>query len=241
MKELVHPAGFSSVYDAVREAASVETAIHCIRDHYGVDHATYHLARTISGGADSPCVRSTYPAKWLTRYLIKGYVLIDPVVLKALERQLPFDWRELEPTTAALGLMQDAMAHGLGKCGYTIPITDKKQRKALFSVNASTGEDEWTTFVETHAAGLAELAHCLHRKVLVELYGEEDPVPGLTMREIECLTWTAQGKDDKSISILLGLSVHTTRGYLKSARYKLDCATLSQAVAKAIKLRVISP
>lgn len=241
MKRFGQATDFSEIYELARDAPDVEAAVHRIRDHYGVEHVTYHLARTISGGADAPCVKSTYPAEWLTRYLIKGYVLIDPVVRAALERQLPFDWRELEPAPAAVGLMQDAVAHGLGSSGYTIPVTDKKQRKALFSVNSSMDEEAWTEFIVRNGAGLSELAHCLHRKVLIELYGEEDPIPGLTLREIECLTWTAQGKDDRAISILLGLSVHTTRGYLKSARYKLDCATLSQAVAKAIKLRVISP
>ena len=60
-------------------------------------------------------------------------------------------------------------------------------------------------------------------------------------RVAETLYWTAQGKDYKEIAIIVGISDHTVRTYMRSARYKLDCANLSQAVAKAIKLRLINP
>jgi DNA-binding CsgD family transcriptional regulator len=51
--------------------------------------------------------------------------------------------------------------------------------------------------------------------------------------------WTAKGKAHTDIAVILGLSEHTIRGYLKDARMKLDCVTLAQAVSKASALGLI--
>jgi DNA-binding CsgD family transcriptional regulator len=84
-----------------------------------------------------------------------------------------------------------------------------------------------------------DLAHVLHKKAIIELFGDEDPVPILSPRELETLHWSAQGKDYKEISAIIGISEHTVRTYMRSARYKLNCANMSQAVAKALKLNLI--
>jgi DNA-binding CsgD family transcriptional regulator len=222
-------------------AADTQSAVSGIRDIYGFDNVTYHLAQTISGNVDAPFVKSTYPDAWVSRYLLRGYVRIDPVVREGFQRRLPFDWREIMLTEQAGDFMEDAKAHGLGGNGYSIPVLDRAARHALLSFNSSLSDDEWSEFIAANAADLAELAHRVHKKAIDELYGPTDPVPALGPRELECLTWAAHGKDSKTIAMLLGISDHTARNYLKSARFKLDCANIAQAVTKAIKLRLIVP
>jgi DNA-binding CsgD family transcriptional regulator len=39
--------------------------------------------------------------------------------------------------------------------------------------------------------------------------------------------------------VILNISSHTARDYLKSARFKLDCVTSAQAVSKAVKLGLL--
>ena len=78
-----------------------------------------------------------------------------------------------------------------------------------------------------------------NRKALLHLHSE-DRRPPLSPREIECLSWTAQGKDASTISEILEISEHTVRDYLKSAKYKLSCGTIAQAVFEATKLRLIN-
>jgi DNA-binding CsgD family transcriptional regulator len=232
------PSPYVATYEAVVRAGSVEKAVVLIRDNYGLDHATYHHARII-GDIDAPYVKSTYPAQWLARYLLRGYLHVDPVVREGFSRQLPFDWRELTMTRDAHDLMLDALAHGLGGFGYSIPLVDKQVRRALFSINSGMPADEWDTFIKRHARGLAELAARIHRMAISELYGGRDPVPQLGPRELECLTWAARGKDYKAIAQILSISENTVRDYLKTARLRLDGATIAQAVAKAIKLQLI--
>jgi DNA-binding CsgD family transcriptional regulator len=124
--------------------------------------------------------------------------------------------------------------------GYSLPIIDKVGRRALFSVNSSMDGSRWSEFTTTHAEDLAELGYRLHRLAVYELYGEHDPIPRLGARENECLIWAAHGKEYGAIAKILNLSEHTVRSYLKSARLKLDCSNIPQAIGKAVKLRIIN-
>jgi DNA-binding CsgD family transcriptional regulator len=64
------------------------------------------------------------------------------------------------------------------------------------------------------------------------LRGRPKPSKHLTRREIECLYWVAQGKAATEVGIMLGITTHTARWYLKSIRSKLDCHNMAQAVIK---------
>lgn len=234
---------FESVFRSIKDATDVELAVTRLRDGFGLGHVTYHLAQTVAGelNVDSPYVRTTYPASWISRYLMKGYVKVDPVIKEGLLRTLPFNWSEIEPTPAAIEMLIDFQSHGLGSGGYSIPILDKVGRRALLSLNARPDEENWDARVARFRQDWAELAHVLHKKAILEQYGDVDPAPVLSPRELETLHWTARGKDYKEIAIIVDVSEHTIRTYMRSARFKLDCSNLTQAVAKAVKLRLINP
>jgi DNA-binding CsgD family transcriptional regulator len=223
--------------EGVRAAPNVTAAVEIVRRQYEM-HVTYHLAQVASGSVDAPFVRTTYPAPWIARYLMSGYVKVDPIAREGFMRMLPFDWSEVEITAESLPMMQDALAHGLGPSGYSVPIIDRYGRRALFSLNGFTVGEPWTQFVDANRETIAEAGHAIHRIAIREIYGDEEP-PHLTAREREVLVWTARGKDYKAVAQIIGISHHTAKAYLKSARYKLDCTTIAQAVAKAISLRLI--
>ena len=225
----------------IARSPTVDSAIFAIQARYGLSFVTYHLARTVAGTMDMPFVRSTYPADWVSRYVLKGYIHVDPIIREGFSRQVPFHWSELEVPPAAHSFLADAKERGIGIQGFSIPVFDKARRRGLFSVNASYGWPNWDGLVERHRQEWTELAQIIHRIAMVELYGEHDPAPTLSGRERECLHWTALGKDQRDIAVILGLSEHTVRDYTKSARLKLGCATRSAAVTRAIYLGVINP
>lgn len=233
---------YERAFGAIKSAADVGAAIAALRDCYeDVAHVTYHHAQTITRGTavDAPFVRTTYPDSWVARYLLKGYVSIDPIVREGLLRQLPFDWTEVDVGPECFELFADFQKSGLSPNGYSIPVIDKVSRRALVSFNAHPHVTDWTGYVQRHQQDWAELAHTLHRKAVVELYGDKDPLPQISPRELETLYWIGQGKESKDIAIILAISEHTVRTYMRSVRFKLDCANLSQAVAKAMSLRLI--
>lgn len=234
------PPRFERIALEVQDAKSVQDALQIFQLAYGVDFATYHLAFTIVDIIDTPYVRTTYNATWVSRYLLRDYVKIDPVLREGLVRQLPFDWREVDIPQAAHEFLLDAQDHGVGANGYSIPIVDKS-RRALLSLNSRRAGDEWSATVAQYREEWLELAFLIHHKAIFELYGEHDPIPQLSAREIECLHWRALGKDSGDIAVLLKLSEHTTRAYLKSARNKLGGGSITYAIARAIQLRLIHP
>ena len=62
----------------------------------------------------------------------------------------------------------------------------------------------------------------------------------LNARELECLEWAAAGKTSSEIAVIVSLSEHTVNHYLISCCRKLDCTNRIQAVAKAIRSRLIA-
>ncbi|MFZ1181541.1 MAG: LuxR C-terminal-related transcriptional regulator [Herbaspirillum sp.] len=70
---------------------------------------------------------------------------------------------------------------------------------------------------------------------------KENPAPNLTAREVECLSWAAEGKTSREISQLLGISERTVVFHLQNASGKLGVFTRQQAIAHSIMLGIVSP
>ncbi|CAK7260968.1 MULTISPECIES: LuxR family transcriptional regulator [unclassified Shinella] len=240
MKELDRPERLEKLTAEIQGAPTVSDALWIFQRAYDLDFLTYHLALTIADVVDTPYVRTTYNDTWVSRYLLRGYVKIDPILRDGLTRFIPFDWREVEVSAAAEEFLADAQQHGIGANGFSIPIVDKK-RRALLSLNSRQNPDEWDKVVARYRSEWLDVAYLIHRRAVFELHGEHDPIPHLSNREIECLHWSALGLHSKDIATILGLSEHTTQSYLASARHKLGAATITSATSLAIQLRLINP
>ena len=229
----------TEAYSMIDAAPTMEEAVVRLRGLLNVDHVVYHSSKLGSSPSADPYIRLTYPASWIKRYLQMGYVNVDPVLREGFLRALPFEWSELTIGTAAEGaLLMDALAHGVGPFGLSIPVRSKRGHRGLFSISFSRSKDEWDEFRRKNFETLIEVANRLHRRAIAEEFGEDQP--HLTTRERECLNWVALGKDAGDIAIILNISPHTARDYLKSARHKLDCVTSAQAVSKAVKLGLLT-
>jgi len=62
----------------------------------------------------------------------------------------------------------------------------------------------------------------------------------LSSREIECLRWAAAGKSSDEIAIILGISAYTVASYFKSATRKLDAVNRMQAIALAMRMKLLT-
>ncbi|MER2520256.1 MAG: helix-turn-helix transcriptional regulator [Bdellovibrionales bacterium] len=65
--------------------------------------------------------------------------------------------------------------------------------------------------------------------------------PKFTPRELEIMSWTAQGKNRAEISIILSISEATVKTHLGRACRKLNAVNKTQAIALAISHGVIMP
>ena len=68
---------------------------------------------------------------------------------------------------------------------------------------------------------------------------DEPKVGPLSRREIDVLTYIAQGKTHEEIGIIGGISAETVRTHMKSILRKLDCANAPAAVSRAYELGIL--
>lgn len=93
------------------------------------------------------------------------------------------------------------------------------------------------------AAGDAYIQAEVTRPLLARFAGElrrnRGPVPSLSPREIEVVAHLADGLAAKQIATRLGISEATVKGYLRQVYEKLGAADRAQAVAIALRHRLI--
>ena len=89
--------------------------------------------------------------------------------------------------------------------------------------------------IDIHRKSIAVMREALKLEL-----GNLATVEMLSEREIECLQLVGDGLKSEAIGERLGLSVHTVNAYLGSATTKLDAVNRIQAIAKAIRLGLIS-
>lgn len=90
--------------------------------------------------------------------------------------------------------------------------------------------------------GQSALDPALLRKVMAYVSGATLPgsVESLSAREIEVLRLAARGFTNKAIGVQLGISDRTVQGHLTNIFGKLDVASRTEAVTKAIQLGLVS-
>lgn len=232
-------ATLQTAFDIIDTVSDLEVVIVDLRDLLGLEHLVYHSSKLGSSPSVDPFIRLTYPAAWIKRYLQKGYVDVDPVLREGFQRTLPFQWEQLTISSSReFEFLGDALAHGIGPHGFSIPVRSKQGHRGLVSLSSSGGREDWDKLLSENFSILVEVANRLHRRVVKDIFQEDKP--HLTDREVECLRWTSRGKNTGDIAVILQISPHTARDYLKSARYKLDCVTAAQAASKAISLGIIA-
>lgn len=182
---------------------------------------------------------SRWPAEFFMLYIENDYARIDPLWRRSVQSRLPFAWDtdayRANPDPRVVGMMRHAARVGMRR-GFLVPI------------HGPSGEEGC---VSTAAADLDLTAQAKASIHLISLYGFErmrslrGPLPEkrtmLTAREREVLTWAAQGKSASQISETLSISKRTVDEHTQTAARKLGAANRTQAVAIALRDRIIDP
>lgn len=208
-----------------------------LRNAFCVDHMVYHWVS--SNGEQYGC--GTYAPAWVERYLEQGYLRIDPVVLGCFQRFHPVDWKRLDwSSRAARAFQKEAIEHGVGNQGFSIPIRGPNGQFALFTVSHSCDDDEWARFCEMHRRELILVAHFFNQKALEFQPGRiPDQSQALSPREVDAMTLLAVGYSRAQAAETLSISEHTLRVYIESARFKLGALNTTHAVARALSRGLI--
>lgn len=215
----------------------LQIVIEELRDGYSIDHMLYHWVN--SNGDQYGC--GTYPLDWVNRYVEKGYLRVDPVIIGCFQRFHPVDWKRLDWSgKAARAFMQDAINHGIGNQGYSIPIRGPNGQFAHFTLSHNCSDEAWQEFTTKNRRDLILIAHSFNQKALDFQPGRTpEPSQSLSPREIEAMTLLAIGYSRAQAADTLSISEHTLRVYVESARHKLGALNTTHAVARALNRGLI--
>lgn len=187
----------------------------------------------------SVSVITTWPAELLTLYDAEDYLHASVVVRHLRKSTVPMQFDVAKMAGAVdgqkLASVAPAFIQHRMQCGAFFPVCDPAGGRG--SVGFSGDREPFTSYemmqllmMSTH---VFDRIHHISRRD--QRIGED-----LTQREIDCLTWTAAGKTSLEISNILNLSEHTVNHYLNRATKKLDTVNRTQAVAKALRMGIIS-
>lgn len=208
-----------------------------LRNAYQAQHVVYYWVN--SEGEDFGA--GTIPHEWAERYLEKGYNKIDPVVLGCLTRFDPANWKDLDwSTKPARDFLADALDHGLGPQGITIPLRGPNGQYAVLSITGDRPDEEWADFLRRHRLEFMIIAHEFNKKcVEFDEHGEEKVQGRLSPRELTALTYLARGLSRNQAAHQMQISEHTLRVYIESSRHKLGALNTTHAVARALNSGLI--
>lgn len=215
----------------------LQSLVEHIRDVYDTKHVVYHSV----SGTGHQYGALTYAHEWVDHYLDQNYTRLDPVVLGAVKRFHPMDWKRLDwSNTASRNFLGEAIGAGLGTQGYSIPIRGPNGQFALFTVNKDIDDDRWASYTAEHSKDFLLLSHYVHQRAS-HINGESDnrQTRDLSPRERDAIAFLGMGEGRGRIAEKMQISEHTLRVYIDSARYKLGAANTTHAVALAITRGVV--
>ncbi len=112
---------------------------------------------------------STHSKMWQTRYFLRRYALVDPIVRHGSAAILPFDWDTLpadNPETAKF--FADARRHGVGRNGLSIPIRNRKNTHSVVSFSNDATREEWEAFKGANMIFLQQLCALIDSAASIE-------------------------------------------------------------------------
>jgi LuxR family transcriptional regulator, quorum-sensing system regulator BjaR1 len=174
----------------------------------------------------------TRPQAWIDRYSEQDYVRVDPLVQEVFRSTGSFRWTDIMSRPAADPLVDQIRSEraefGLND-GLVVPIYETKGYAGLVSL---AGEGEVTPQVKS----ILTVASVFVHNRLVTLSREKLlPDDLLTSREIECLTWAAEGKSDWEIGQILKISSKTVNYHIENTKRKFGVPTRVQAIVYAFR------
>lgn len=208
-----------------------------LRDHFGISHVVYHWVNSVGERFGA----GTYSQEWVDRYVEKDYLHIDPVILGSFQRFTPTNWKDMDWTTkAARAMLKDAISHGVGPQGLTIPIRGPNGQFALFTVTDNCDDETWAAFIKQNQRDLLLVSHEFNQKALAFEGGVFSVNhPSLSPRELSAISLLGRGRSRAQAANEMSISEHTLRVYIEAARHKLGAMNTTHAVARALALGLI--
>jgi len=235
---------FGEACQAIDGATNVDElfgVLRGLRDESGLAHLVYHATFVPAFDKTNALLMPTYDEAWVRWYVARDYFSIDPVLRAGRTGFLPIDWMTVDRSSKeARHFFAEAESYGVGRHGFTLPIRGPAGERALFTITTDATDEHWHRWRFAHLRDFHLLAHYFHDRAM--RLGELRPADfmrPLSQRERQCLERLMRGQAPGQVADALNLSVSAVHAYLRGARQKLECATIEQAIVKALRLDII--
>ncbi len=204
----------------------------------GFDNFAFGLRMPYPLTAPKSDTINNYPSHWQTRYADNNYLAIDPTVQHSLGSTVPLSWSEdLFASTPVL--WEEARSFGLNH-GWTQSYRDASGNIGMLGLARAAEKISTLELLEKSAqlSWLTQLAYASCSKQMLPALAQSAR-PKLTIREIEILRWTADGKTSSDISIILSISERTVNFHIHNVMAKLQAANKTAATVQAALMGLI--
>jgi LuxR family quorum-sensing system transcriptional regulator SolR len=182
-----------------------------------------------------------FPLPWVDRYVSAGYFEVDPLVRHAERSSLPAIWSDQmfhDGPTAQF--WDEARSFGLSS-GLSFSVHEQPGVIGIFSLARDRAIDlpdgELAALIGRTQMFASLLHHAVVRIDLPKLLPEQNAI--LTAREKECMKWAADGKTAWEIGQILSIAERTAVFHMSNVMQKLGAANRTQAIVRAVALRLI--
>ena len=229
--------------DTFSESTSFDGLESAINDYCANLGVTYFSYLNLRGsGPNSAPMLTSYDDEWRARYTEKSFHQYDPVALTSKRARLPFFWNHgdfLRPfAKIQRRVFQEARAFKI-YAGYSVPISGPDGELAVFTI---VDPDERRLIDVIRDQGPRLLMSTLHihntAMTLAEVTNMTDDL-SLSDRELECLSWTAEGKTSDEIADIVCLSAATVNYHLNKVVLRLGAANRHHAAIIALRKGII--
>jgi LuxR family quorum sensing-dependent transcriptional regulator len=149
----------------------------------------------------------------------------------------PLAWTSADyvdgPEAGAAAVMRRASDYGL-RDGLLVPVHGPRGFHSAIGMSAPPGG-----YDESARFALGFLGICAAEQVFRRT-SDDKPVPPITVREREVLTWTALGKSAWEVGEILSISKRTVDKHVQTAFRKLGASNKVHAVAIALRDGIIN-
>jgi LuxR family transcriptional regulator, quorum-sensing system regulator BjaR1 len=229
--------GFVDALERLSTVDDVAGAFERAVAQFGIQHFIAIGAPVKGQAFEDIVIASRWPAPLFMLYVENDHARFDPLIRRSSQSHMPFEWRadayRADGDLRGAEILRRTADHGL-KHGYLVPIHGPRGYEGCVSMAAAALE------LSAQAKSAVHLMALYAFDRMRTLRGKlPDKKVLLTAREREVLSWVAAGKSAAQISQALKISKRTVDEHSQTAARKLGAANRTQAVAIAMRDRII--
>lgn len=235
------------VFDECSTYAQVLTELERLLASYKFDF--YGVIRQPKPNEDpmSLVLAGRWPEGWPEVYIAKKYVLIDPTIRYLGTSQRGFRWRDTvvafrgDPHRKRMErMMVDGRAFGL-EDGYIFPVHGRSGLLGNMTLGGRVVDLSPVEMAMFDAVAKRVFWRFLELNGQIEAYERAATIDTvMTRREMEVLSYLADGMTSNEISKILKISNHTVDWYMNGIQDKLKAKNRQHVVALAFRLGLVS-